>query len=85
MYKYIQQNAAEDDLVVFHKPRAMYLNTGRVSYSYLYNDRSPLDAEWCVLTELFVDYYTDTETPEWFPAFEAVMTSGDLTVMRRIG
>lgn len=85
VYKYIQQNAAEDDLVVFHKPRAMYLNTGRVSYSYLYNDRSPLDAEWCVLTELFVDYYTDTETPEWFPAFEAVMTSGDLTVMRRIG
>lgn len=85
VYKYIRQNAAEDDLVVFHKPRAMYLNTGRVSYSYLYNDRSPLDAEWCVLTELFMDYYTNTETPEWFSAFEAVMTSGDLTVMRRIG
>lgn len=82
VYKYIRQNTAEDDVIAFHKPRAMYLNTGRVSFSYLYNDRSPLEADWCVLTELFVDYYTNTETPEWFPAFEAVMTSGDLTVMK---
>lgn len=83
VYKYIQQNTADDDIIVFHKPRAMYLNTGRISFSYLYNDRSPLDADWCVLTEFFVDYYTNTETPDWFSSFEPVMTSGELTVMRK--
>ena len=84
VYKFIQQNTAVDDIIAFHKPRAMYLNTGRVSFSYLYNDRSPLDADWCVLTEFFVDYYTNTETPDWFSSFEAVMTSGELTVLKKI-
>lgn len=82
VYNFICTNTATDDIITFHKPRALFLNTGRLSFSYLYNNRSPLEADWCILTDFFVDYYTNTETPEWFNEFEPVMTSGEFTVFR---
>lgn len=82
IYNFICANTVSDDIIAFHKPRALFLNTGRLSFSYLYNNRSPLEADWCILTDFFVDYYTNTETPEWFNEFEPVMNSGEFTVFK---
>ena len=83
IYRYVQDNTAPDDIICFYKPRALYLNTGRVSYSHIDGDRSPLEADYCILTEFFYDYYTNTEKPEWFDSFEVVLRTPEMTVMRK--
>ncbi|MDO4982461.1 MAG: hypothetical protein Q4E35_02770 [Eubacteriales bacterium] len=84
VYGYIKENTPEDAVVTFHKPRALYLNTGRLGFSYLVNGHDPLDADYCILPELFYDTYINEEAPEWFSEFEVVFRTPELTVMKKI-
>jgi hypothetical protein len=81
IYDYIKANTPQDAVFAFHKPRALYLNTGRLAFSYLVNDRDVMDADYCILPELFYQTYVNEETPEWFSNFEVVLRNSELTLM----
>ena len=88
IYRYVQNNTDPDDIICFYKPRVLYLNTGRVSYSHIDGaqidgDRSPLDADYCILPEILYDIYTNMERPDWFDSFEVVLRNSEMTVMRK--
>ncbi len=83
IYDYIKANTAQDAVFAFHKPRALYLNTGRLAFSYLVNDRDVMDADYCILPELFYQTYVNDETPEWFSNFEVVLRNSELTLMTK--
>ena len=84
VYGYIKENTPEDAVVTFHKPRALYLNTGRLGFSYLVNGHDAMDADYCILPELFYDTYTNGDAPEWFSEFEVVFSTPELTVMKKM-
>ena len=81
IYDYIKANTPQDAVFAFHKPRALYLNTGRLAFSYLVNDRDVMDADYCILPEFFYQTYVNEETPEWFSNFEIVLQNSELTLM----
>ena len=82
VYDYIKKETPEDAVIAFHKPRALYLNTGRLGFSYLVNDHNALDADYCILPELFYESYVNEEEPEWFSAFDVVFRNEELTIMK---
>ena len=82
VYDYIKESTPEDAVFAFHKPRALYLNTGRLAFSYLVNGNDAYDADYCILPELFYDAYINGEAPEWFSQFEVVLRNSELTVMK---
>ena len=84
VYDYIKKETPGDAVIAFHKPRALYLNTGRPGFSYLVNGHDAMDADYCILPELFYDSYTEEEAPEWFSSFEVVLRNEELTVMKKI-
>lgn len=84
VYDYIKANTPPDAVFAFHKPRALYLNTGRLAFSYLVNDRDVMDADYCILPELFYESYVNGETPEWFSSFGIVLRNSELTLMKKI-
>ncbi len=84
LYDYIKANTPPDAVFAFHKPRALYLNTGRLAFSYLVNDRDVMDADYCILPELFYESYVNGETPEWFSSFGIVLRNSELTLMKKI-
>lgn len=51
MYRYIQENTAVDALIACVKPRAVYLNTGRMGYHAGYNGYKLLDADYYLYIE----------------------------------
>lgn len=83
IYDYIKANTPQDAVFAFHKPRALYLNTGRLAFSYLVNDRDVMDADYCILPEFFYQTYVNEETPEWFSNFEVVLRNSELTLMAK--
>ena len=46
VYNYIQENVPEDNIIAFAKPRALYLNTGRVAIRTGYNGHRISDADY---------------------------------------
>lgn len=84
IYDYIKAYTPTDAVFAFHKPRALYLNTGRLGFSYLVNDRDAADADYCILPELFYRSYADGEAPEWFSQFEIVVYNDELTLMKKV-
>ena len=46
MYRYIQENTAEDAIIACAKPRALYLNTGRMGYRARLNGHELLEADY---------------------------------------
>lgn len=46
MYRYIQANVPEDKVIAFGKPRALYLNTGRVCIRTGYNGHTISEADY---------------------------------------
>ena len=46
VYRYIQEHVSEDAIIAFGKPRALYLNTGRVSIRTGYNGHRITDADY---------------------------------------
>lgn len=45
-YRYIQENTPEDCIIAYSKPRALYLNTERVSFNYDSNGHSLNEADY---------------------------------------
>ena len=50
MYRYIEQEIPEDKVIAFPKPRALYLNTGRLSFRPGVNGHALEDADYYLLT-----------------------------------
>lgn len=46
IYNYIQNNVPESETIAFGKPRALYLNTGRLSFRPGYNSHKIADADY---------------------------------------
>lgn len=46
VYRYIQQNTPEDSVFVFFKPRALYLNTGRLAFKPQVRQENILDPDY---------------------------------------
>lgn len=61
MYRYIQENIPEDQVVAFWKSRALYLNTGRMSFRLGYNGHVLEDADY-YLFDIFMHESDDWET-----------------------
>ena len=55
MYRYIQENVPEDMTIAFGKPRALFLNTERVSLRTGYNGHTIAEADY------YLEYKTDNE------------------------
>lgn len=51
MFGYIMANTAEDDVIAYYKPRALYLNTNRVSFQPMVNDHNVYDAQYLLMTD----------------------------------
>ena len=50
IYRYIEQEIPEDKVIAFPKPRALYLNTGRLSFRPGVNGHALEDADYYLLT-----------------------------------
>ena len=56
-YHYIQENIPEDALIGFVKPRALYLNTERMSFRLGQNGRDLEDADYYLVTPVVYEYH----------------------------
>lgn len=71
VYNYIQDNTAEDESIAFFKPRALYLNTGRVSLLPEKNGFSVDDADYYLhYIPMTASYIPDGREAEFRPIFE---------------
>lgn len=52
-YRYIQENTSEDSVFAFEKPRALYLNTGRLSFHPSVNDHHLSEADYYLSCDHF--------------------------------
>lgn len=82
MYDYIQNNTSRDAIVAFAKPRALYLNTDRLSFRPGSNGHELADADYFLFCKLPIRVFSKVspdEVPtkilkenEWFALYEII-------------
>ena len=71
MYRYIQANVPEDKVIAFGKPRALYLNTGRVCIRTGYNGHRISEADYYLFYETnYGEFSKEKEEAEITPKKE---------------
>ena len=81
VYNYIDENLGEDETVAFFKPRALYLNTGRVSLLPQKDGFSISDADY------YLEYIPAEEpwlTDELKAQYTAVFENAEFILHRKI-
>lgn len=77
VYKFIQDNTAEDETIAFFKPRALYLNTGRVSLLPEKGGFSVDDADYCLhylpMDEEYVPQWQEDDYQAIFENYEFIL------------
>ena len=56
IYRYIQNNIPENKVIAFHKPRALYLNTQRLSFAVGMNGHTLDEADYALFIKSETDY-----------------------------
>lgn len=83
MYAYVHENTEEDALFAYFKPRALYLNTGRVGFVPGENDHLFSDADYVLLTsDPGVDCIQGAMWPELWARMELVYSNGSFNLYR---
>ncbi len=82
MYNYIQNNTSQDAIIAFAKPRALYLNTNRLSFRPGYNGHELADADFFLFYKRPIKMFSETSPDEvptkilkenkWFVFYEII-------------
>lgn len=75
-YRYIQENTDEDSVLAFEKPRALFLNTGRLSFNPSVNDHRLSEADYY----LSCNYFGKAQPPLDGCSLSVVWSNGDFTL-----
>lgn len=81
VYNYISQNTPIDSKVGFFKPRALYLNTERVSLPIGVNGHSLDEVDYFLCWKQFGE---EQLTPEWRSKFTQVFSNDEFTLYEKI-
>lgn len=81
MYAYIHENTPQDAMIGFVKPRALYLNTGRVSFIPGLNGNLFKEADYLLLTKPY-DMITDAIWPELWQEMTLEYENGMMQLYR---
>ena len=81
VYNYISQNTPIDSKVGFFKPRALYLNTERVSLPICVNGHSLDEVDYFLCWKQFGE---EQLTPEWRSKFTQVFSNDEFTLYEKI-
>lgn len=83
MFAYVCENTAEDAVIVFFKPRLMYLNTGRVGFVPDVGDHVFSEADYVLLTSNpLTDCMREGMWPELWERMELVYDNGSFELYR---
>lgn len=75
-YRYIQENTSEDSILAFEKPRALYLNTGRLSFNPSVNKHRMAEADYYLSCE----YFSNSQPLTDDCSLDPIWTNGDFTL-----
>lgn len=75
-YRYIQENTAGNSVFAFEKPRALFLNTGRLSFNPSVNDHRMSEADYY----LSCNYFGKAQPPLDGCSLSVVWSNGDFTL-----
>ena len=75
-YRYIQENTAGNSVFAFEKPRALFLNTGRLSFNPSVNNHRLSEADYY----LSCNYFSKAQPPLDSCSLSVVWSNGDFTL-----
>lgn len=75
-YRYIQENTDGNSVFAFEKPRALFLNTGRLSFKPSVNDHRMSEADYY----LSCNYFSKAQPPLDGCSLSVVWSNGDFTL-----
>ena len=75
-YRYIQENTAGNSVFAFEKPRALFLNTGRLSFNPSVNNHRLSEADYY----LSCNYFSKAQPPLDGCSLSVVWSNGDFTL-----